>query len=104
MAKELLTSRHALDLLIGVAGSGKTTTVAAVRAGFEEAGYTVIGPPPQARRPKPWRKVPVSTPGRWLHSPGAWSTSARRLGPVMCSSWTRAGMRTDAEMAKLLVP
>ena len=32
IAKELLTSGHSLDLLIGVAGSGKTSTLAAVRA------------------------------------------------------------------------
>ena len=43
MAKDLLTSGHSLDLLIGVAGSGKTSTLSAVRAGFEAAGYTVIG-------------------------------------------------------------
>ena len=43
VAKALLTSGHSLDLLIGVAGSGKTSTLSAVRAGFEAAGYTVIG-------------------------------------------------------------
>ena len=43
VAKELLTSGHSLDLLIGVAGSGKTSTLSAVRSGFEAAGYTVIG-------------------------------------------------------------
>ena len=43
VAKGLLTSGHSLDLLIGVAGSGKTSTLSAVRAGFEAAGYTVIG-------------------------------------------------------------
>ena len=43
VAKGLLTSGHSLDLLIGVAGSGKTSTLSAVRAGFEAAGYSVIG-------------------------------------------------------------
>jgi ATP-dependent exoDNAse (exonuclease V) alpha subunit len=38
-----MTSGHRLEVLIGIAGSGKTTTLAAVRAGFETAGYTVIG-------------------------------------------------------------
>jgi conjugative relaxase-like TrwC/TraI family protein len=43
VAKALMTSGHSLDLVVGVAGSGKTTTLAAVRAGFEDAGYTVLG-------------------------------------------------------------
>ncbi len=43
VAKSLLISGHALDLVIGVAGSGKTSTLSAVREGFEAAGYHVIG-------------------------------------------------------------
>ena len=39
----LMTGGHRLDVVVGVAGSGKTTTLAAVRAGFETAGYTVLG-------------------------------------------------------------
>jgi conjugative relaxase-like TrwC/TraI family protein len=39
----LLVSGHRLDLVTGVAGSGKTTTLAAVREGFESAGYNVLG-------------------------------------------------------------
>jgi ATP-dependent exoDNAse (exonuclease V) alpha subunit len=43
VAKALMTSGHSLDLVLGVAGSGKTTTLAAVRAGFEESGYALLG-------------------------------------------------------------
>ena len=43
VAKGLLTSAHSLDLVIGVAGSGKTSTLSAVREGFEAAGYKVLG-------------------------------------------------------------
>ncbi|HUC14263.1 MAG TPA: AAA family ATPase, partial [Acidimicrobiales bacterium] len=43
VAKALLTSGHSLDLVVGVAGSGKTSTLSAVRDGFEAAGYNVIG-------------------------------------------------------------
>ena len=39
----LMTGGHRFDFVVGVAGSGKTTTLAAVRAGFETAGYTVLG-------------------------------------------------------------
>jgi conjugative relaxase-like TrwC/TraI family protein len=42
-AESLLTSSAGLELLVGVAGSGKTTTLLAVRAGFEASGFTVIG-------------------------------------------------------------
>ncbi|HTW10906.1 MAG TPA: AAA family ATPase, partial [Acidimicrobiales bacterium] len=43
VAMGLLTSGHSADFLLGVAGSGKTSTLSAVRAGFEAAGYTVLG-------------------------------------------------------------
>jgi conjugative relaxase-like TrwC/TraI family protein len=36
-------SGHGVDLVLGVAGAGKTTALNAVRLGFEDAGYTVIG-------------------------------------------------------------
>jgi conjugative relaxase-like TrwC/TraI family protein len=39
----LLGSGAGLDLVVGVAGSGKTTALAAVAAGFEAAGFMVIG-------------------------------------------------------------
>ena len=39
----LMTDGHRLDVVVGIAGSGKTTTLSAVRAGFETAGYTVVG-------------------------------------------------------------
>jgi hypothetical protein len=43
VAEGLLTSGHSLDLVVGVAGSGKTSTLSAVREGFEAAGYKVLG-------------------------------------------------------------
>ncbi len=43
VAKGVLTSVHSLDLVVGVAGSGKTSTLSAVREGFEAAGYKVLG-------------------------------------------------------------
>ncbi len=39
----LLTAGHRFDVVVGVAGSGKTTALAAVRAGFEAACYEVVG-------------------------------------------------------------
>lgn len=43
VAVGLMTSGHRLELVIGVAGSGKTTALSAARNGFESAGYRVIG-------------------------------------------------------------
>jgi len=39
----ILTSGRGIDLVVGVAGSGKTTALAAARDGFEAAGYKVVG-------------------------------------------------------------
>jgi len=39
----ICTSGHGVDLVLGVAGAGKTTALNAVRLGFEDAGYTVLG-------------------------------------------------------------
>ncbi len=39
----ICTSGHGVDLVLGVAGAGKTTALNAVRVGFEDAGYTVVG-------------------------------------------------------------
>ncbi|MGH9122243.1 MAG: AAA family ATPase, partial [Acidimicrobiales bacterium] len=43
VAQRLLSAGHSVDVVVGVAGSGKTTTLAAVRAGYEAAGFQVIG-------------------------------------------------------------
>ncbi len=39
----ITTSGRGLDIVLGVAGSGKTTMLDAARTAFETAGYTVIG-------------------------------------------------------------
>ncbi|MFF4821267.1 MobF family relaxase [Kitasatospora sp. NPDC001309] len=39
----LLTAGHATDAVIGVAGAGKTTLMAAARTGWEAAGLSVVG-------------------------------------------------------------
>ena len=43
VAMGLMTAGHSLDVVVGVAGAGKNTTLAAVRAGFGAAGYAVVG-------------------------------------------------------------
>jgi hypothetical protein len=39
----VLTSGRGIELIVGVAGSGKTTALAAARDGFEAAGFEVVG-------------------------------------------------------------
>jgi conjugative relaxase-like TrwC/TraI family protein len=41
--ERLLTGGHGIDALVGVAGSGKTTIMAAVRAGWHAHGLVVVG-------------------------------------------------------------
>ncbi|MDQ3980914.1 MAG: AAA family ATPase, partial [Actinomycetota bacterium] len=43
VVQEILTSGRGVELVVGVAGSGKTTALAAVREAFEAAGYEVVG-------------------------------------------------------------
>jgi len=47
--RALLTSGNGYDLVIGQAGTGKTTMLGAARIGWEEAGYRVIGTAVAAR-------------------------------------------------------
>jgi len=47
--RQLLTSGNGYDLVIGQAGTGKSTMLHAARAGWEEAGYRVIGTAVAAR-------------------------------------------------------
>ena len=47
--RALLTSGNGYDLVIGQAGTGKTTVLGAIRIGWEEAGFRVIGTAVAAR-------------------------------------------------------
>ena len=102
VAKALLTSGHSLDLLIGVAGSGKTSTLSAVRAGFEAAGYSVIGAATSGQAAKALEE------GAGVHSRyGGVAHLAPRAPapdpePRHVLVLDESGMTADAEMAQLL--
>ncbi|OBS10272.1 MobF family relaxase [Acidihalobacter prosperus] len=46
----LTTGRGQIQILVGDAGTGKSTTMNAVRQAYEDAGYTVIGVAPQGKQ------------------------------------------------------
>jgi conjugative relaxase-like TrwC/TraI family protein len=43
MIRAVVTSGHPVELVVGVAGSGKTTALATARQAFQDAGYRVVG-------------------------------------------------------------
>jgi AAA domain len=43
MIRSVVTSGRPVELIVGVAGSGKTTALDAARQAFEDAGYRVVG-------------------------------------------------------------
>lgn len=101
VAEDILTSRGRLSVVIGVAGSGKTTTLAAVRAGYEAAGYTVIGSATSGQAAK------TLGAGAGIDSRTVASLSWRldndrlRLTARHVVILDEAGMTTDADVAKL---
>jgi conjugative relaxase-like TrwC/TraI family protein len=102
VARELLSSGHSLDLLIGVAGSGKTSTLSAVRAGFEAAGYSVLGAATSGQAAKALGEG-AGLSSRTVASL-TWRLEHQRqaLSPRHVLVVDEAGMTPDAEMAKLL--
>ena len=64
----VLTSGRGVELVVGIAGSGKTTALAAVRDGFEAAGYTVIGTATSGQAAKTLGREAGIAPSRTLAS------------------------------------
>ena len=58
--EEVLTSRDQIQGLQGVAGSGKTTTLASIRLGAEQSGYVVEGFAPTSRAARQLRDAGIS--------------------------------------------
>lgn len=101
-AKGLLTSGHSVDFVIGVAGAGKSTTLGAVRAGFESAGYRVLGTATSGQAAKALEegagiasRTVASLTWRLEHGQEA-------LGPRHVLVLDEGAMSSDADVAKLL--
>jgi hypothetical protein len=95
-------SGHQVDFVLGVAGSGKTTMLAAVRAGFEAAGYQVLGTATSGQAAKALGEGAGITSRtvaslRWRLEHGREALTARHVLIL-----DEAGMSSDADIAKLL--
>ena len=102
VAKGLLTSGHPFDLVVGVAGSGKTTTLAAVRGGFESAGYTVLGTATSGQAAKAL-DLGAGIESRTVASL-TWRLEHHRevLSPRHVLVLDESGMTSDADVGRLL--
>jgi conjugative relaxase-like TrwC/TraI family protein len=102
VAMGLMTGGHSLDVVVGIAGSGKTTTLSAVRAGYETAGYTVLGTATSGQAAKTLgegagiesRTIASLT---WRLEHGTLALSDRHV--IVCDE---TGMTTDVDVARLL--
>jgi AAA domain len=77
VAQGLMTSGHSVDFLVGVAGSGKSTTLGAVRAGFEAAGYRVLGTATSGQAAKALEEGSGISSRTVPRSLGGWRTARR---------------------------
>ncbi|MCU1484392.1 MAG: conjugative relaxase [Actinomycetia bacterium] len=68
----LASQGHAVEVLVGRAGTGKTTALAALRAAYESAGFEVLGLAPSARAAREIEHeagIASQTIARFLHHP-----------------------------------
>ena len=102
VAKGLLTSGHAFDLVVGVAGSGKTTTLSAVRAGFEAAGYKVLGTATSGQAAKALGEGAGIEPRTLASLTLRLEHGREALSPSHVLVLDESGMTSDADVGKLL--
>lgn len=102
VAMGLMTGGNSLDVIVGIAGSGKTTTLSAVRAGYETAGYTVLGTATSGQAAKTLgegagmesRTIASLT---WRLEHGTLALTDRHV--IICDE---SGMTTDVDLSRLL--
>jgi len=58
----ILTSGRGVELVVGIAGSGKTTALDAARDAFEAAGYKLVGTSTSGQAARTWPPRPASSP------------------------------------------
>jgi len=101
-ALAIATSGRTIDLVVGVAGAGKTTMLDVVRASFEAAGYRVLGTAISGQAARTLRED-AGVDSRTVASL-VWRLEHRRLSlddrTVLLDD--EAGMTDDSAMLKLL--
>ena len=99
----IATSGRAVDLVEGVAGSGKTTVMAAVRDAFEDAGYRVLGTSTSGQAARTLGTEAGIATSRTLASL-RWRIEHDRLSlsPEHVLVLDEAGMASDRDIAFLL--
>jgi hypothetical protein len=99
----ILTSGAGLDLVVGVAGSGKSTMVGAVTRGFTACGYTVIGTATSGQAARGLGEEAGIGDSRTVASL-CWRLEHDRtvLGPRHVLVLDEAGATDDPDFAKLL--
>jgi len=98
----VLTSRRGLDVIIGVAGSGKTTALRLVRGAFALKGYRVIGTATSGQASRNLEQgagVPSSTVASLVHRLDHGRLALDRRTVLLIEE---AGMTDDRSLLKLL--
>jgi conjugative relaxase-like TrwC/TraI family protein len=100
--RTLTSSRDAVTVLVGPAGTGKTYVLDAVRAAYEAAGYRVVGAAPTGRAALELgagANLPAST----LHRLRArWESGIDRPGPTTALVIDEAGMAAVGDLEPLV--
>ena len=99
----VLTSGRGVELVVGVAGSGKTTALAACRDGFEAAGYEVVGTSTSGQAARTLGREAGIAESRTLASLN-WRIAhdQLRLSPRTVAVLDEAAMTDDAALAAFL--
>jgi conjugative relaxase-like TrwC/TraI family protein len=101
--KGITTSGRGVELVVGVAGSGKTTVMAAVRDAFEAGGYVVVGTSTSGQAARTLGREAGIAESRTLASL-RWRIEHERvaLSPRHVVVLDEAGMAADRDIAFLL--
>ena len=101
-AEAICTSGRGAELVVGVAGSGKTTMLRVVADAFESAGYELWVRPRLARRHAPWATRPASARrGRSPASPGGSTTISSSSSGRSVVVLDEVGMTDDVDLFHL---
>ena len=102
--EEIATSGRGVELVVGVAGAGKTTALAALRHAFEAEGYEVLGTSTSGQAARTLGREAEIIPSRTLASL-TWRLDHGQmsLGPRSVVICDESSMTTDADLLRLLV-